>query len=59
MILSHLLGIEPVPWAWLRFSLAWSGIARLRTAPVAGGSGSVWVLESFNEAQHLEGLGPV
>lgn len=25
VILSHLLGIEPVPWAWLRFSLAWSG----------------------------------
>ena len=47
LIVSHLLGIEPTPWEWMRFSSRWAGIARLRTAPVA--SGAVWVLESFNE----------
>ncbi|MFQ5514620.1 MAG: histidine phosphatase family protein [Myxococcota bacterium] len=54
VILSHLLGIEPVPWAWLRFSISWAGLARLRTTEVAGGA--VWVLRSFNQAHHLDGL---
>jgi probable phosphoglycerate mutase len=54
VILSHLLGIEPVPWAWLRFSIAWAGVARLRAAQVGGGA--VWVLNAFNQSQHLEGL---
>jgi probable phosphoglycerate mutase len=47
LIVSHLLGIAPTPWEWMRFSSLWAGIARLRTAPVA--SGAVWVLRSFNE----------
>jgi probable phosphoglycerate mutase len=51
LIISHLLGIEPRPWEWMRFSSVWAGIARLRTAPVA--SGAVWVLQSFNDASHL------
>jgi probable phosphoglycerate mutase len=54
VILSHLLGIEPVPWAWLRFSITCSGIARLQTTDVA--DGAVWVLRSFNQVQHLQGL---
>ena len=54
LIVSHLLGIDPTPWEWMRFSSRWAGITRLRTAPVA--SGAVWVLESFNEASHLAGL---
>jgi probable phosphoglycerate mutase len=54
VILSHLLGTDPVPWAWLRFSSAWAGLARVRAAPVA--TGAIWVLESFNRVHHLDGL---
>jgi broad specificity phosphatase PhoE len=54
IIISHLLGIEPTPWEWMRFSSSWAGISRLRAAPVA--SGAVWVLRRFNETTHLEGL---
>ena len=54
VILSYLLGVDPVPWAWLRFSLAWAGLARLRAAPVAGGA--VWTLRAFNDTAHLGGL---
>ncbi len=35
VILSHLLGIEPVPWAWIRFTAAWATISSIRTEPVA------------------------
>ncbi len=54
VILSHLLGIEPVSWAWMRFSSAWTGISRVRTIPVA--NGHIWALESFNRIQHLDGI---
>ena len=54
VILSHLLGIEPVPWAWVRFSSAWAGISRLHTMSVAGGA--IWALESFNRTDHLTPL---
>ena len=54
VILSHLLGIEPVPWAWLRFSTAWAGISVLHTRPVAGGA--VWSLEAFNRTHQLASL---
>ena len=54
VILSHLLGITPVPWEWMRFSSAWAGISRLRSVDVA--SGAIWVLDAFNRIQHLDGL---
>lgn len=54
VILSHLLGIEPVPWASMRFSSSWTGISRIRTVPVA--SGHVWALASFNRLHHLDSL---
>ncbi len=54
VILSHLLGIEPVPWARMRFSSLWAGITRVRAVSVAGGA--VWALESFNRTDHLAGL---
>jgi probable phosphoglycerate mutase len=54
VMLSHLLGIEQVPWAVERFSLGWAGISRIRTLHVA--SGSIWSLASFNERTHLTGL---
>ena len=56
VILSHLLGVDPVPWAWMRFASSWAGITRLRAAPVA--SGAVWTLEGFNRVDHLADLGP-
>jgi broad specificity phosphatase PhoE len=54
VLLSHLLGIEPVPWAWVRFSSAWTGISQLHTLAVAGGG--IWALESFNRTEHLAPL---
>ncbi len=54
VILSHLLGIDPVPWVWLRFSTAWAGISVLQTVPVAGGA--VWSLEAFNRTHQLASL---
>ncbi len=54
VLLSHLLGIEPVPWAWMRFSSAWTGISRLQTLKTA--QGAVWALESFNRVDHLRSL---
>jgi hypothetical protein len=55
-MLSHLLGIEPVPWEAERFRLGWAGITRLRTHPVGGGGGHIWSLVRFNEREHLAGL---
>lgn len=51
VILSHLLGVERVPWAFLRFESAHTGISKIRTVPVA--TGHVWRLETFNEVRHL------
>ncbi len=53
MIVSHLLGLEPVPWGWMRFHSAHTGVTRLYTAPVA--TGCVWVLAEFGSIAHLEG----
>ena len=55
VILSHLLGIDPVPWAWMRFSHSWAGITRIHSTRVA--SGAVWVLDCFNRIDHLASLG--
>ena len=54
VILSHLLGIEPVPWAYVRFESAWAGISRVRSVPLA--SGAIWQLEAFSATSHLAGL---
>lgn len=51
---SHLLGIEPNPWTPLRFTIAWTGLARLHTAQL--GAGAVWTLGAFNETGHLADL---
>lgn len=53
-ILSHLLGIEAVPWTWMRFSGAWTGIHRIHT--VQTGSGRIWSLQRFNDVAHLAPL---
>lgn len=53
-LLSHLLGLEPVPWAWMRFSSAWAGISRLRSLRFP--SGAVWAVDFFNRTDHLKDL---
>jgi len=54
VLMSHLLGIEPVPFAWVRFSAAWAGISVIHSLEVAGGS--VFSVESFNRTDHLAPL---
>lgn len=54
VLLSHLLGIEPAPWAPLRFSSSWAGITHLHSVETAGGS--LWSLESFNRVNHMMAL---
>jgi broad specificity phosphatase PhoE len=54
VLLSHLLGVEPVPWTLMRFSSAWTGISRIHAVKTAGGA--VWALESFNRVDHLADL---
>jgi broad specificity phosphatase PhoE len=51
---SHLLGLEPVPWAHERMRLGWAGLVRLRTLPIA--SGAIWSMLAFNSRRHLHGL---
>lgn len=52
--MSHLLGIEPVPFAFVRFAMDWCGITRLHTVPVAGAA--VWALREWNQCAHLAPL---
>lgn len=54
VILSHLLGVESVPWAFERFTMGWAGLSRLATVPVA--HGAVWSLQTHNSRSHLSGL---
>ncbi len=54
VLISHLIGVEPVPWTHLRFSGSWAGITRLHTVRI--GSRYVWSLEAFNRVEHLECL---
>ncbi len=56
VILSHLLGIDPIPWAYVRFSTVWCGISRIATLPIAGSR--VWTLRSFNRVEHMADLEP-
>lgn len=50
--LTHMLGIEPVPWEWSRFEseLAAYSVSHARTL---GRAGFIWSLQNFNEVQHL------
>lgn len=56
-LMSHLLGIEPVPWAWLRFSSAWAGMTSLTSLHFP--SGAVWACHYFNRTRHLAELEPI
>jgi broad specificity phosphatase PhoE len=50
-ILGHLLGVEPEPWEWERFSSSHASITVLRSAPIAGQA--IWSLQSFSNVSHL------
>jgi broad specificity phosphatase PhoE len=51
VVLGHLLGIEPEPWEWERFSTSHAGITTLRTTPIAGRA--IWSLQGFDDTRHL------
>jgi probable phosphoglycerate mutase len=55
VILSRLLDVEPVPWAWVRFASFWAAITRVATVPVA--DGYAFSLRAFNDLGHLLPLG--
>lgn len=56
VLISHLLGIAAVPWAWIRFSTSWAGITQLRTAHFPAQEADMWALEYFNRTHHMAGL---
>jgi probable phosphoglycerate mutase len=55
-LLSHLLGVDPVPWAWIRFSSSWAGITQVRTAHFPAQAADMWALDYFNNTNHMAGL---
>jgi probable phosphoglycerate mutase len=55
VVLGHLLGLEPEPWEWERFSSAHASITVLRAVPIAGRH--IFSLERFSDVAHLDGVG--
>lgn len=51
LVLGHLLGLEPEPWEWERFSSNHASITVLRSTPIAGKQ--IFSLQSFSEVSHL------
>lgn len=51
VILGTLLGVEPTPWEWDRFSSVHTGIARVATEKIA--EGRAFSLRTFNDVGHL------
>lgn len=49
--LSHLLGLPQVPWAWERFYLRHTGMAKVKTTPIA--HGHLFGMRVFNDTEHL------
>ena len=54
VLLAHLLGIDPVPWEWLRFSSSWAGITKLKSWHFP--EGAIFTLDYFNRTHHLAEL---
>ncbi len=50
-ILSHLLGLEPVPWEWDRFVIAHASITTLES--YAMGDGHTFGLAKLSDVEHL------
>lgn len=55
VVLTHLLGLEPQPWEWVRFSSAHASISLLRHRPIA--NAVIFGLQSFSETAHLSDVG--
>lgn len=56
VLITHLLGVPPVPWEWIRFEsqlAAWSEVSARRL----GDQGVVFALTNFNELDHLRAAG--
>ncbi len=53
-VVSHLLGLPQVPWAWERLSVGHATSTRLRTVPIA--DGAIFSLRSLGDDAHLEGV---
>jgi probable phosphoglycerate mutase len=51
VVLGHLLGLEPQPWEWERFSSDHASLTVLRTTPI--GSGHIFSLQYFSDVEHL------
>jgi broad specificity phosphatase PhoE len=50
-IVANLLGADPEPWEWERFTMGHASVAILATAPVAGAH--IWSLRALGDANHL------
>lgn len=55
VVLAHLLGLDPQPWEWERFSSAHASISLLRHRPIA--NAAIFGLRSFSETSHLADIG--
>ncbi len=53
VLLGHLLGLPPVPWAWERFVTRHASVTRLRLGPLMGGL--LFGLRELSDVAHLEG----
>lgn len=51
VVLSHLLGVAPVPWEWDRFRIAHASMSRLSTKPV--GAHYAFCLDQLSGVEHL------
>lgn len=47
----HLMGLNPVPWAWERFRLGHAAMTVLRSASIS--TGQIFQLDTFNDRLHL------
>lgn len=50
-ILGHLLGLEPQPWEWERFSSNHASVTILDSTAIVGGR--IWSLQLFSGVKHL------
>lgn len=51
LIIGRLLGVEPTPWEWDRFTHVHSGVSRLVSLPTAGHH--AWSLRALSDRSHL------
>lgn len=51
LILGQLLGVDPTPWEWDRFTHVHSGVSRLLSLPTAGHH--AWSLRALSDRSHL------